>query len=211
MNEAGGGIEVVRVAPRHAEGLIRLFERCDSHCYCRYFHFPGDKYAWQDRLGNQADENRRELSSSLGKQSPEALGVIALAAAAEHPREAVIGWLKLTPAALMGKQYDNRLYRGLGCFQRPTDGVYTLGCFLVDPARRCQGIAKRLLAGAIRVATELGAKSLEAFPHKSPDERARPDALWFGPHSLFEGAGFDLVDDSVSSYPVLRKVLSGSS
>lgn len=199
-------IEVVRVGIEHAEALARLFERSGSRCYCRYFHFAGDKYAWQDRLGNHAEQNRRELVGCLSGRSPEADGVVAVEPSASHP-ETVVGWLKLTPAELMDKHYEQRLYRGLPCFARPSDGVFTLGCFLVDPTRRRQGIARRLLEGAIQVAGELGARSLEAFPHKSPDGEARPDALWFGPDALFERAGFELVDDSVSAYPVLRKEL----
>jgi hypothetical protein len=89
--------------------------------------------------------------------------------------------------------------------------VYTIGCFLVDPPRRRAGKANQLLSGAVSLATNLGARTLEAFPHRSPDGEARPDALWFGPHAIFEDAGFALVDDSVSAYPVFSKKLRASS
>jgi GNAT superfamily N-acetyltransferase len=202
-------VEILRAGPEHCESLLHLFDRSATSCYCRYFHFPGDKYAWQDRVGNHADDNRSELAGRLREQDPEARGVVALDRTVREP-QSIVGWLKLTPAELMGKQYENRLYRGLRCFERPSEGVFTVGCFFVDPARRREGIARRLLQGAIEIAFELGARSLEAFPHRSPDGEARPDALWLGPHELFEAAGFELVDNSVSSYPVLRKVLSKS-
>jgi GNAT superfamily N-acetyltransferase len=189
MQSGEHAVEVVPVEPRHAAALANLFERSGSHCYCRYFHFAGDKYDWQDRLGNRAHENRSELLTCLRQRDRQALGVVALEDGSLGP-EFVVGWLKLTPAALMQKQYDQRPYRGLACFRRPTEGVYTVGCFLVDPARRHLGVARQLLSGVIRLATDLGARSLEAFPHRSPD-------------------GFELADDSVRAYPVLRKKLAG--
>jgi len=189
----------VPLAPEHALALAELFQRSDHHCFCRYLHFQGDKYAWQDRLANHWEKSREELIARVQQGSDEARGVIALETSGR-----VVGWLKLSPALSVPKIYDQRLYRRLPCFEGEREGVYTLGCFFVDPEYRGRGLAGPLALGAIQLARTLGARSLEALPRGgsgvSPAER------WLGrPEPLLE-LGFQVVYD-FAPYPVLRLTL----
>lgn len=196
-NEA---IEVVPFEPEHAGALVRLFERCDNHCFCRYLHFTGDKYAWQDRLANAPAQNRRDFLAAAEVASPEARGVIAFAPASKQ----AVGWLKISRASDLDKLYQQRLYRGLSCFDRPVAGVFTFGCFFVEPEHRGRGLSRELVRAGIALARSLGATSIEALPRgelaNSASER------WLGRPSTLVAEGFRVVHE-FEPYPVLRLAL----
>lgn len=192
-------VTVVPFAPEHTEELVQLFERCDNSCYCRYLHFAGDKHAWQDRLANAPEQNRAEFVAAARARSDEARGVIALGVAGR-----AVGWLKVSRASDVDNLYQQRLYRGLPCFDRPSLGVFTLGCFLVDPEYRGHGLSRELIRGGVALARSQGATSVEALPRgelaTSPGER------WLGRPSSLLAEGFQVVHD-FEPYPVLRLVL----
>jgi GNAT superfamily N-acetyltransferase len=190
-------VEVTRFEPEHAEALVHLFERCDNRCFCRYFHFTGDKYAWQDRLANASEQNRREFLAAAEVSSAEARGVIALTAASKQ----AVGWLKISPAADLDKLYQQRLYRGLPCFDRPVAGVFTFGCFFVEPEYRGRGLARELVRAGITLARNLGATSIEALP-RGEQANSAPER-WLGRPSTLAAEGFRVVHE-FEPYPVLR-------
>jgi len=185
----------------HRAGLEALFDAAGSPCHCRYWHFQGDKNAWLDRCYVNVGDNRRQLAEALATRSDEARGLVALRADG-----ALVGWLKAAPAAVMGKVYGQRLYRGLPCFQGDRSGVFTIGCVLVRPDARHLGLARALVAAVVRHAPAWGARSLEAFPRR-PREAVSDEELWTGPVNAFVAAGFVEVND-FAPYPVLRKQLT---
>lgn len=189
---------VERAAARHGAALAALFERSGVGCHCRYWHFPGSPNAWLDRVAHHADENRAELLAALDRGSDDATGIVALDAGR------VVGWVKVSPVSAVPKLYDQRLYRKLPCFGGARDGVHAIGCFLVDPEMRRQGVARALLDGAIALGRDARATALEAFPRRG--DPSSDEAAWTGPHSLFVRAGFTVVND-FAPYPVLRLVL----
>jgi GNAT superfamily N-acetyltransferase len=135
------------------------------------------------------------MQNALETRSDEALGVVTV------DGSRALGWMKIAPAASVPKLYAQRLYARLPCFDGPRDCVMTIGCALVDPAERRTGVASELLSAAIALARRRGAASLEAFPRRA--EGLRDDEAWTGPFSLFERAGFRVVND-FSPYPVMR-------
>jgi len=180
----------------HAEGLVALFERTGSPCFCRWWHFTGDKNAWLDRCANRPTESRDELRAALRGASDEARGVVALAEAG-----GVIGWMKLAPALSVPKLFEQRLYKGLPCLDGERSGVWVVGCFLVDEAERRAGVAGALLDAGLAHAKRSGATAVEAFPRRA--EGVPAEQLWTGPLELFEHRGFRVVNE-LSPYPVLR-------
>ena len=188
-------IVVEPAGPHHAEALVGLFERTSTACHCQYWHFAGDKNAWLDRLFHAPEQNRAAFVSSLGVTPSEPNGVVAL-----HEGRAV-GWMKVARAECLPKLYEQRLYKGLPCFNGPREGVLTIGCLLVEEELRRKGIARALLAGAVSLAKANGGRALEAFPRRS--DQAGPAELWTGPASIFIDAGFQIVNDFMP-YPVLR-------
>lgn len=187
---------IERATAEHGAALAALLSTSGFGCYCRYWHFDGNHREWLARCAHTPDENQGELLGALGSSSSEAAGMVAF-----DPSDALVGWLKLAPAAVMTKLYEQRLYKGLPCLQRDPAGVWTVGCLFVRDDRRRQGAATALLAGAIRSAREAGARALEAFPRSDVDVAAA--ALMMGPLALFARAGFEVVHH-FTPYPVLR-------
>lgn len=191
--------------PAHAEGLVALFEAAGSPCYCRFWHFTGTNNAWLERTALAAHESRAELMEALAQGSDEARGIAAIATIdAEPPR--VVGWLKVAPAASVTKAYDRRLYRKLPCFEGDRSGVYLIGCALVHPDHRRQGVAAALVGSAVHLATLWGASALEALPRRSKEPMS-DEELWTGPMGAFTKHGFEVVNE-FEPYPVLRRTLS---
>jgi len=192
-------LRIEPAGPEHEEGLSALFERNDSPCFCRWWHFEGDKNAWEDRCANAPAESRRELSGRLAGHSDEARGLVALGDGQ------LVGWMKLSPAGVMQKLYAQRLYRGLPCFEGERSGVFTIGCFLVDEAWRRRGVARALVDAAVEIAPRWGARALEAFPRRGDALSAQE--MWTGPAEALTDAGFREVFD-FKPYPVLRRELT---
>jgi GNAT superfamily N-acetyltransferase len=156
--------------------------------------------AWLERCATAPEQNRAELGAALASGSDEARGVVALAG------DALVGWLKVAPAAAVKKAYDRKLYRGLPCFEGDREGVFLVGCALVHPAHRRRGVATALVAGAARIAKDRwGARALEALPRR-PREPVSDEELWTGPMGAFIGGGFVEVN-AFEPYPVLRREL----
>jgi GNAT superfamily N-acetyltransferase len=188
----------VEATSAHGEALAELFVRAEVPCHCRYWHFTGTTNEWLDRCAHDVARNRSEMLAALATGSAEMSGVVALAGTT------AVGWLKLAPAASVPKLYAQRLYRRLPCFDGPREGVFALGCFLVDPERRRTGVAEALLARGIPLVREKGGRAIEAFPRRA--EAISDGEAWNGPFSLLRRAGFDIVHD-FAPYPVLRLTL----
>jgi GNAT superfamily N-acetyltransferase len=186
------------LSAENAAALARLFERIASACYCRYFHFEGDKNAWQARLAFEPETNRTELLARAAR--PPLAGVVAFPACGDD----AIGWMKLEPARALPKLYAQRPYRALPCFGDERERVWVIGCFLVAPEARRRGVARALLRKGVELARAAGASSLEAFPRRA--EGIRDEELWTGPFPLFASEGFSLVQGE-GQYPVLRREL----
>jgi GNAT superfamily N-acetyltransferase len=177
-------------------GLDALFQRVGSHCYCRYFHFEGDKNEWQARLAFAGEDNRRELHERA--REPELAGIVA------RTSDLVVGWMKLERASALPKLYAQRPYRGVPGLAHDRAGVFSVGCFLIDPEWRRRGVASALLERGILAARAAGAQSIEAFPRRA--EGVSDEQLFTGPIALYLKHGF-VVAHEQSQYPVLRLTL----
>lgn len=193
---------VVRaVQPEDAARLADLFVRADVPCFCRYWHFEGDKNAWLERTYVEVGTNRAELEGAVTKGSDEARGVVALDATGR-----IVGWLKVAPVASVTKAYAQKLYRNLPVLSGDRTGTYLLACAVVDPAERRHGVYRSLIRGAIEVAPTWGATTLEALPRR-PREPVHDAELWVGHAPTLLEEGFVEVH-AFEPYPVLRKVLA---
>jgi len=168
-----------------------LFRRAECPCYCRYWHFEGDKNAWLDRCANAPDENFREQSALIGSDAGHAL--IAM------DGERAIGHVKVTPR--LSKILARPMYRSLDLGS--SERVWCIGCFLVDPAHRGRGVARALVEAAIAFAKARGGVAIEAYPRAST-ERLRDDEAWMGPENLYFSCGFKHVAGEKSA-PVFRR------
>lgn len=188
-------LELGRAGPADSPALLALFEREEIRCSCRYWHFDGDKNAWQARLAFEPEVNAAELRADLAQGDVSLTGVVA------RRGHEIVGWMKLTPEDRVKKLYEQRPYRSLPCLQGSRAGVYTVGCFLVAEPERGRGLARALLASGIELARAAGARAIEAFPRRG--EGLRDEERWLGPYRSFEALGFRAVSDS-APYPVMR-------
>jgi GNAT superfamily N-acetyltransferase len=189
-------MNVEPLAAAHLAGLAALFDAASSSCFCRWWHFRGNKNEWLDRCAHRPEENRAELEQALADGDPSARGLVAI----DGGR--VVGWMKLTPRAAVAKLRALPVYRALDL--GPEDTTLSVGCFLVDPAARGRGVARALLEGAETWARRWGARAIEGYPRRSA-EALHDEEAWQGPEDLFRALGFEAVVD-VAPYPVYRKV-----
>jgi len=68
--------------------------------------------------------------------------------------------------------------------------VWTVWCVRVRPGHRGEGIAHRLLAGAVDFARDHGAPAIEGYPADNGSERVDLTMAFVGTVALFEAAGF---------------------
>lgn len=182
-------------AARHTPLLLALFDTASSGCHCQFWHFFGEDNDWLARCASSAD-NRDAFRDAATWGSDEARGIVAI------EDDQAVGWLKLCPAPSLKKLASRRVYRTLAHFAAPRDDVLVVGCMLVHPRFRRQGVARDLLAGAIDAAKHLGAAAIEAFPRVAA-HALRDDELLMGPRALFDDHGFVAVDGP-DLYPVMR-------
>jgi hypothetical protein len=71
--------------------------------------------------------------------------------------------------------------------------VWSISCFYIDRNNRRQGVAKELLAGAVRFAKAQGAEVVEAYPIDTGPKSPGSSALFTGTLSMFLEAGFSEV------------------
>lgn len=92
-----------------------------------------------------------------------------------------------------------------------SEGQGAIVCFIVDPRYRRQGIGRRLLAEACAMLADLGLDSVEAWPLrqvKADDVLPTSALIYHGTRSMYEEAGFEVVEDVASSpFVRMRKTL----
>jgi GNAT superfamily N-acetyltransferase len=158
-------------------------------CWCMYYRVSG-KSDWT----RPSDKQRRNSKDALK------------ALAAHDPPPGLIGYRGKTPVSWisLGPRED---YAKLAKspVMRPVDEqpVWSIVCFVVPSEFRRQGVAREMLAGAVRYAKKRGVKLLEAYPVDRSEPKAA-DASWFGSKRMFDEAGFDEVARRRPDRPVVR-------
>lgn len=180
-------MNVEPLSPKHREAWLDLFRRAESPCFCRFWHFDGDKNAWLDRCANhpEVSENEAHFDHAL--------------VAIEENR--IVGHMMIAPRASLPKLKRLPVYRSL--VLGTDDGVWSIGCMLVDPEWRHRGVARALVEAAPAYVHSRGGRLLEAYP-RQPIDRLRDDEVWMGPESLFHACGFSTVHQD-GPYMVLRR------
>jgi GNAT superfamily N-acetyltransferase len=191
-------IRVEALSEANLPKLVAFFEAAANACFCRYWHFSGTKNEWLDRCANHPEQNAAELRAAVQSGPPMARGLVALDATDD-----VVGWLKLTPRAVIPKLRMLPVYRNLDLGNEAT--TYSIGCVLVRPDARGRGVLRALIDAAPRFAKSWGALAIEAYPRRST-EPLHAEEAWQGPERVFIEAGFVPVVD-VAPYPVYRRVL----
>lgn len=86
----------------------------------------------------------------------------------------------------------------------PDEHAWMIGCLLIKPEFRKQGIAGAALKLIVSELARFGAMRIEAFPKR---QTAEDDELWNGPESTYLKLGFEVAHDDPKR-PVLRLSIS---
>jgi GNAT superfamily N-acetyltransferase len=189
-------VRVVALDASTTAAWVGLFEASRSPCYCRYWHFEGNKNAWLDRCAFRPEENRDEQVALVRAGVPEARGLLAMEG------EVAVGWMKLAPRALVPKLRRQGAYRPLDL--GPDEGIWSIGCFLVHPGHRREGVARALVGAAPAEAKLWGGTAVEAYPRGKGAGPLHDEQAWVGTEELFESCGFRRIAGE-AAYPVMRR------
>jgi GNAT superfamily N-acetyltransferase len=203
-------LAIVALDAATAPAWVGLFEACASPCFCRYWNFEGKKNDWLERCAFRPEENRDEQLALVRAGAPEARGLLALEG------DVAVGWMKLAPRSLLPKLTRQGAYRPLDL--GPDAGVWSIGCLLVRPEQRGQGLAMALVQAApAHVRSWTGAASaleparaIEAYPRGRTDgalARLHAEEAWVGTEALFDRCGYVRVAGE-AAYPVMRRTLA---
>jgi GNAT superfamily N-acetyltransferase len=175
--------------------LLALFARAGVSCHCRYWHFEGTKNDWLERSAFRPEESAAELACAVREErSNDGRGVVVLEGSE------VVAWGKLFPKAAAKKLLKQGPYNAYS--QTHTPDTWCLGCVLVDPARRRQGVARALVGGLAEAGRALGAKAIEAYPRVGHGP-VSDEELWMGIAAHLEASAFVTVSGE-APYPVYR-------
>lgn len=170
-------MDIRALTPELAEDFFTFFDHrafVDNPywkgCYCTFFHRP-ERVSGEDAKHRPT---RREQAKALIRD-----GVLRGYLAYDQGR--VVGWCNA-----------NRKtgFLRFGAVDEGDREVLSIVCFVIDPERRRQGIARALLARVLQDAAQAGLHWAEAYP--AP--RAKSESgHYHGPLALYESFGFQRI------------------
>ena len=164
-------------------------------CWCMYYRVSG-KGAYTRPSETQRSLSKEALRALIAQDPPPGL--------LGYQGKTPVGWVSLGPREDYAKLAKSPV-------MKPIDDqpVWSVICFVVPSEYRKQGVARELLAGAVRYAKKRGVRLLEAYP-VDKDEPSATEAPWFGSKSMFDEAGFQEVARRKPARPVVRlKLIKG--
>ena len=187
------GLTVRPLTPQRFADLEALFNAkgCSvaRGCWCMYYRVSGKGDLTRPSEGQR--RSSKDALKALAKQDPPP-GLIG------YRGRTTVGWIALGPREDYAKLAKSPVMKPVD--EQP---VWSIVCFVVPSEFRRQGVARELLAGAIRYAGKRGVKLLEAYPVDKAEPSAA-DASWFGSKRMFDQAGFDEVARRRPDRPVVR-------
>ncbi len=161
-----------------------------GHCWCMYYRLSKSGF----HEGKAEDGNKQAMQELVREGKPAGLlGYIdglAVAWCAFAPRE---DFIKLEKSRVH-KRIDDK-------------EVWSIPCFFIDKRFRRAGLSVELLKGTIDYARENNIKIIEAYPTIPTQEKLPDSFAWIGLYKSFERAGFQIVDQTSKSRPMVRYYL----
>lgn len=104
------------------------------------------------------------------------------------------GWVRVGPRTDHARLLRTRDVTTATAEPLDADDVWAVSCFVIRTAHRGQGLMKKLLDAAVTTARDAGARVVEAYPLDPAVSKRSANQLYRGTVSVFEDAGFDVVD-----------------
>ena len=177
------------VTKKNWDKFVELFGENGAcgNCWCMYYRLKKSDFV----KGKVKDGNKAAMRKIIwsGRQ----VGLLAI-----HEGKP-IGWVALAPREDFIKLENSRVHKRID--QNP---VWSIPCTFITKDFRRRGVSIALLNGVIQYAREKRIKILEAYP-VIPTKKSWPDSfLWVGLLKSFERAGFEVVDRTSRSRPMVR-------
>jgi GNAT superfamily N-acetyltransferase len=176
-------LEISPLTPDRLADLAALFGQGGDPrwCWCSYHRGGSTARRRDDRIATNRSvlEDATRSAAAQGR----AAGLIA------YQDGDAVGWVAMAP-----RDELHALDRSTVLRRVDDQPVWSITCFVVGKAHRGQGIAAALLDAAIAYAAEHGATQLEAYPVDTGGGRIQAAYAYRGPLSMFERAGFEVVD-----------------
>lgn len=153
---------------------------------------------WEESKG---EPNKRAFKRLV--QAGKAQGCLAFAG--QDP----VGWCCIGP-----RRDFPRLARVKALQTQWDEGTWSIVCFYIRAKWRNRGVATALLKHAVKLARELGARTLEGYPvrpFRGSNEPIPAAFAWTGVNALFENARFVKLTTPSQTRDVFRKQFSPQS
>ena len=192
MYAASSDLEIIPVTKERWNELETLFGPSGAYsgCWCMWWRIKSKDFEKNGNHGNKA-----ALQDIVARD--EVPGLIAVKSG--QP----VGWLSLGPREAFGRLNRPPLFKAVD--EQP---VWSIVCFFIHRDHRNQGIASRLIEGAIEYAKSQGAKILEAYPIDTGGKLKSQAEIFTGTQAMFEASGFKEIARRKATRPILRKSFS---
>ncbi|CAN3701591.1 hypothetical protein MMX123_01585 [Microbacterium sp. MM2322] len=104
------------------------------------------------------------------------------------------GWVRVGPRIAQPRLLRTRDVTSSTAEPLDADDVWAVSCFVVRTQHRGRGLTAKLLDAAISTAREAGARVVEGYPLDPKAAKRSSNQLFRGTVSVFEDAGFTVVD-----------------
>lgn len=197
MTKSATRIDIRELTPDLWPAFEKLFgaNGACAGCWCMFWRLEkGERF--NDVKGAEAKRRMKALV-----RNGEAQGLLAFVG--DEP----VGWLALGP-----RREFKKLDRAPSLKCDDADDVWSLPCFFVHKDWRGQGVARALLKAALPALKARGAKLVEGYPVKPPEDTAKMAAasVYTGTVPLFLEQGFELVAERPQGKQRVRKQLRAS-
>jgi GNAT superfamily N-acetyltransferase len=193
-------IEIHPLSPDRMADLAELFGQGGDPkwCWCAFYRVRGMSWQNSTAAGNRAVLERAVDAAASENRAP---GLVA------YRDGTAVGWVSLAPREEFERLEHSTVLRRID--DRP---VWSIVCFVVGRKARGQGVASALLEAAVAYAREHGASLLEAYPIDAGERRVPAANAYHGTLSMFERAGFRVVERRQSNRaspvrPIVRRRL----
>ena len=158
-----------------------------GNCWCMYPRLSKNDF----NEGKSGEGNRNAMHEIVLTGKPTGI----LAFYGNQP----VGWCAFAPREDFSKLERSRVHKRID-----NQPVWSVPCTFINKSFRGQGVSVALLKGVVQYAKENGIKVIEAYPTIPTQEKLPDSFAWIGLYKSFERAGFQIVDTTSKSRPMVR-------
>jgi len=118
--------------------------------------------------------------------------------------EKAVGWCSYGPRSVFPRTERMKAYA-----RDDIENIWSINCFFIDKNYRGKGVARGMIASALKFIKKRKVKLVEAYPvtKTKAGDRLPPAFSWTGPLKIFEEAGFEVIQRLSHAKPLVRKKL----